>query len=265
MKSIYFFILLLTASMLSAQDAMPIDLSHWQLELPTGYKAAEWKLMNIQNDTFAKPFFRFDEEGALVMEAYPAPGTSKATYTRNQLRERIVPCDKNINWTMEQGGMLTAEFEVSEVSKETDKKYHRILLFQVHGTTSDAQEEEMGLRKAVSVPMLSVYWQNERIRVVRKILEDPSARGNDLINKKAWKNGPGRYFPQKVGFGKVKMSISVKEGLVEITMNGKKISYKDSIIRRWPFENYFNAGNYLQAKGYGAKSIVKFYQLEVTH
>jgi hypothetical protein len=45
----------------------------------------------------------------------------------------------------------------------------------------------------------------------------------------------------------------------------KPIVYRDASIKKWPFENYFNAGNYLQTKDPGSFSTVKFYTVEVSH
>lgn len=267
MKKLSYLFFAVMAALVHAQTAQPIDLSHWDLELPTGYKASEWKLSQFESDEYAKPFFYKDDmDGALTMVAYPAEGTSSSKYTQNRLRERINPCLRDLNWSMQEGGVLKAEFQVSEMSWETDKKRHRTLLFQIHGTTSSQQEKDLGLEKSVSVPFFSVYWQNDRIRVVRKIIKEPGTDGYDLIDKKAWDNDPGRYFPKKIGFDKATIEIKVAEGKVEISLNGSKpFVYKDVNVRKWPFENYFIAGNYLQTKSPGSRSVVKFYSLEVTH
>ena len=267
MKKLVVISLILLSGFGYGQKAGNIDLSHWDLELPTGYRASEWKLSNFQNDSFAKPFFYLDDsDNSLVMVTYPTEGTSKATYSQNRLRERIEPCNRDVNWSMEEGGVMKAEFQVTEMSWDSDKKRHRTLLFQVHGTTTDEQEGELGLKKSISVPMLSVYWQNERIRVVRKIIKEAGTDGLSLIDKKQWTNDPGRFFSKKIGFERASIEIKVEEGRVEIRLNDSKpIVYRDTSIRKWPFENYFVAGNYLQTKKPGSRSVVKFYQLKVTH
>ncbi|TRX59523.1 polysaccharide lyase family 7 protein [Fulvivirga sp. M361] len=260
-------VLLLLPLLTFGQKAGEIDLSHWKLELPTGYTASEWKLSNFQKDKFAKPFFYLDPtNGSLVMEAYPSPGKSKAKYTKNTLREQMEPGSSSKNWTMQEGGTLTAEFQVTEMSKETSKKYHRTLLFEVQGRSTKEQNEKMDREKSISMPLLKVYWQNERIRIQRKVLEDESTSGNDLLEKSAWKDDSGRYFKGTVSFEKANIKIVVSDGRVEVHLNDlKPIVYRDTSTRKWPFENYFNAGNYLQTKEPGSKAVVKFYQLEVTH
>ncbi len=159
-----------------------------------------------------------------------------------------------------------AEFQVTEISKKDAKKYHRTVLFQIHGKSSPKQTKELGLSKSFSLPMLTIYWQNERIRIVRKVLKDDGTIGNDLFKKDSWTNDAGRYFNQKIGFEKNTIVVEASEGKVEISLNGgKPIIYRDTSIRKWPLKNYFNVGNYLQTKDPGTKSIVKYYNLEVVH
>lgn len=265
MKKTLYLLLLITTFQTFGQSG-PIDLTHWKLELPTGYTASDWKLSNFQNDRFAKPFFYLDSiDGALVMEAYPVLGKSSAKYTRNSLREQMVPGNSSKNWTMAQGGTLKAEFQVMEMSKE-GKKYHRTLLFQIQGRSSESQEEELDLEKSISESLLSVFWQDERIRVVRKKLVDIGVIGDELLKKESWENDPGRYFNKKIGFEKAEIEIVVTDGRVEVRLNDEKpIIYQDTSIKRWPYENYFVAGNYLQTRDAGALSKVKFYKLEVSH
>ena len=268
MKTSFATILIFTSVLTFAQKAGNIDLSHWKLELPSGYSATEWKLSNFQKDRFAKPFFYLDSiDGALVMEAYPVYGTkSKAKYTKNSLREQLIPGESSKNWSMSEGGTLTADFHVIKMSKENPKKYHRTILFQIQGRTTEKQQEEYGLEKVVNLPMITIYWEDERIRVKRKILKDLSSVGKDLVTKTSWKDDAGRYFNKKIGFEKAHLEIKVEEGRVEIHLNDQKpIIYRDANIRKWSLDNYFNAGNYLQTKSVAAHSIVKFHKLQVTH
>jgi hypothetical protein len=130
-------------SLKSEQEASTSDsqsklsLTNWKLELPSGYTASDWKLSNFQQDKFAAPFFHLDSlDGALVMEAYPTTGTSKATYTKTTLREQMQPGSSDVNWTMKKGGTLEAEFQVTEMSKDSRGKYHRTILIEVDGKTS---------------------------------------------------------------------------------------------------------------------------------
>jgi len=245
-----------------------IDLMNWKLELPSGYTASDWKLSNFQKDRFARPFFYLDSlDGSLVMEAYPAlNGRSKAKYTKNTLREQMTPGSSSDNWTMEEGAYLEAEFQVTDMSIKEGKKYDRTLLFTMHGRTTDEQTEKLGLNKNSSLPLFKIFWQDERIRVQRKVLEDPLEVGDKTLDKNFWDDDNGRYFNKKVGFNRVKLYIKVSEGQVEIGVDDQKpIVYKDSSVKKILFENYFEVGNYLQTKERGAHCIVKYYNLKVTH
>lgn len=249
------------------QVELPFDPMHWKVELPTGYKASDWKLSNFQKDRFAKPFFHLDTlNRALVMEAYPAEGKSKAKYTRNSMREQVQPGSSDVNWTMKEGGVLEAEFQVVKMSKDEQGKYHRTILFQLDGRTSEKQTEKLGLEKPTSMPLIKVYWQNERLRINRKVLKDESMVGDALFDKKSWKEDEGTYSREKVGFEKVRLRMEVKKGKILIQINDEKpIVYRGLSVSQWYFENYFSAGNYLQSKDEGCHSIVKFYKLKVTH
>lgn len=266
-KTIAIATLLLLSLFAQAQKAGNIDLAHWKLELPSGYTASEWKLSNFQKDRFAKPFFYLDSlDGALVMEAYPVVGKSKAKYTKNTLREQMVPGSSDTNWTLTQGAILEAEFQVAEMSIKEGKNYDRTLLFQIHGRTTEEQTGQLGLSKSVSLPMFKVFWEDERIRVQRKVLVSLSDKGQKLWEKDSWDDDDGRFFNKKVGFEKVKIKIKAEEGKITVVVNDlKPIVYKDTSIKKWEFENYFEVGNYLQTKQYTARSVVKFYDLKVTH
>ncbi|MEM9053479.1 MAG: polysaccharide lyase family 7 protein [Bacteroidota bacterium] len=250
----------------SAQDGS-FDMTHWKLELPTGYKASDWKLSNFRNDRFAKPFFYIDSlDGALVMEAYPAEGSSKAKYTRNTLREQMQPGSNDLNWTFKEGGVLEVEFQVTKMSKDESGKYHKTILFQIDGRTTEKQTELLGLEKPKSMPFLKIFWQNERLRMKRRVLKDESLVGDALLEKTAWKEDDGTILTDKIGFEKVKIRIEIKKGKLTIQINDEKPRIiRDINISQWYFENYFTVGNYLQTKDEGAHSIVKYYRLDVNH
>jgi len=268
MKAIITILFLLSAIGAPAQEPLEfMDIMNWKLELPSGYKASDWKLSNFRKDRFARPFFRLDSlDGALLMEAYPVEGTkSKAKYTRNTLREQIQPGSNDVNWTMKQGGVLEAEVQVTKMSQE-EGKYHKSILFQLDGRTSEKQTEKLGLKKPVSIPLIKVTWEKERIRVQRKVLKNESTVGDQLFSKGSWEGDAPRYSNKKVGFDKFKIRISAKKGKIEIQIDDESpIVYRDTSVKQWYFENYFTAGNYLQSKSINAHSIVKYYYLKVTH
>ena len=262
-------ILALVFLLSSAQRSFdgPIDLWHWKLELPNGYKASDWKLSNFQNDRFSLDFFHLDpEDNSLVMKAYPAEGTSKAKYTRCTLREQMQAGSNDVNWTMKEGGVLQAEFKVDSITKNDKGQYHKTILFQIDGRTTAKQTKQLGLSKPTSLPMIKIYWQDGYLKVVRKILKDDGTAGDALLSKSSWKEGDTRHSRKKIGFEKTRIRLEVKRGKVFIQINDEKpIVYRDLSTSQWYFENYFTAGNYLQSKESNCYSSVKYYSLEVTH
>lgn len=252
---------------LQAQPAYDIDLNNWKLELPSGYSAAEWKLSNFEKDRFAQPFFYVDStDGAFVLEAYPVQGTSTARYTKSTLREQMKPGSSSVNWTLEQGGILNADFQVTEMSKDDRGKYHRTILFQIQGRTTDEQTAQLGLDKNTGPPFIKVFWENGKIRVVRKILKDWNTVGEDLVLNSSWEDDRGKAFRRGIDFNRASISIKAEKGRIEIKLDDQRpIVFRDINVDQWYFENYFVAGNYLQTKDEGAHSIIKFYSLDVTH
>jgi|GEM_PF-383725 len=245
----------------------PYNLVNWKLELPSGYKAADWKLQNFQNDKFVRPFVRVDSlDESLIMEAFPSEGTSKAKYTRNTLKEQFSPGNPNVNWTMKKGGVLEAEFQMIEISKNEKGSYDKTLLVQIDGKTSIKQTKDLGLEKPLNIPFIKIYWKDERIYVTRKVLKDETTVGEGLLMKNSWKEDKGVYSREKVGFEKVKLRIEVQKNKVIIYINEEKpIIFRDMSVTQWYFENYFTVGNYLQSKAESAYCKVKFHKLMVTH
>ena len=267
MRTLFVSILSFLSLTLLAQPTYDIDLTNWKLELPSGYTAAEWKLSNFEKDRFAKPFFYVDStDGAFVLEAYPVQGTSTARYTKSTLREQMKPGSSSENWTLEQGGVLNSEFQVTEMSKDERGKYHRTILFQIQGRTTDEQTAQLGLDKNTGPPFIKVFWENGKIRVVRKILKEWNTVGEDLVLNNSWEDDRGKAFRKAIDFNRASISIIAEKGRIEITLDDQRpIVFRDINVEQWYFENYFVAGNYLQTKDEGAQSIVKFYSLDVTH
>ena len=241
---------------------------YWKLELPSGYKASDWKLTNFEKDKRVQPFFYKDSlDGALVFEAYQVENsTSKSKYIRSNMREQMQPGSNDVNWTMKQGGTLETEVQLVKMSKDEKGKYHRTLLVQVDGRTSEKDTKSLGLQKPVSMPFVKIYWQDEKIRIKRRILKDQTLVGDALLDKKSWKEESIDYSSDKIGFEKVDIRIELTKGRIEITINEEKpIVFKDFSVSQWYFENYFTVGNYLQTRDEGAHSIVKYHKLNLSH
>tara|TARA_B110000908_G_scaffold7101_1_gene8854 strand:+ start:10360 stop:11187 length:828 start_codon:yes stop_codon:yes gene_type:complete len=266
-KIILLSIIILFTSAVQQDLSEPIDLWHWKLELPTGYKASDWKLSNYEKDSFAKPFFRLDQlSNELVMDAYPSIGSSKSKYTRNTLREQIQPGSNDVNWTMKEEGILNAEFRVTSVSKNSLGEYHRIVLLQVDGRTTQKQTRQLGLKKPMSMPMIKIYWQDGFLRVTRRVLKDEGTVGDALLSKSSWKEDRGVFSEHKVDFNATKVSLSCKRGKVTVQINEEPlIVFRDLSVSQWYFENYFTVGNYLQSKEPNCFSSVAYSKIDVSH
>ena len=62
------------------------------------------------------------------------------------------------------------------------------------------------------------------------------------------------------------LQIIASQGKLEIILNNENsFVYEDISLEKWPFENYFKAGNYLGTTQPGAFSKVKYYELSVSH
>lgn len=69
-----------------------------------------------------------------------------------------------------------------------------------------------------------------------------------------------------VGYYAFDLKIIASDGKLEIILNNEdSLIYEDISLSKWPFENYFKAGNYLGTIASGAFSKLKYYELEVTH
>lgn len=259
-------ILILNAIVVAGQRANSIDLANWKLELPTGYSVVYPDILTFEDDDKVQDFLKKQNDGSLLFKAFPSEGTSTAKYTKNILREQLIPGADEKLWTMKEGGVLSAQFTVQEMSKGENGTYHRTLLFQITGKSSNEQMEKLGEERPSSIPLLKVYWQNERIRVQRKILKVKSLEGDNLLRKDSWIDDSGRYLKEKVSFDDCHIEILVSEKQIEVRLNNEEsLIYADASLAKWPFGNYFNAGNYLQTKSEGSLATVKFTKLNVSH
>ncbi len=249
-----------------------IDLSHWKVTLPIGspkpINVSPPEILDYANNpTLQKYMYNDPKDGALVFYATPGATTTNTKYSRCELREQIVPGKNNINWTFKEGGRIKATIAIDEISKNEKGKYDKVIVLQIHGRLSDEQRDLIGKSDNDAPPIMKVYWNNGRIRLKSKFLEDQYATDKEILKKSTWKDDEGYNFPKKVGFEKFTLEIIASEGKMKVILNDKysKI-YKGIDMKRWGiFENYFKAGNYLATKNKNAFAKVKFYDLTVSH
>ena len=247
-----------------------IDLNHWKVTLPIGNptEVKPPEILDYGNNETLKPFFYNDSvNGALVFYTYPGASTANSSYSRTELREQIEPGSNNTNWTFAQGGNIKGTLSMDEISKDSDDKYHRTIIMQIHGRLTDEQRDLIGEDDNNAPPMLKIYWTYGYVRVKTKVLKNLNASDTDILHTDAWGDDDGHTFAEYVGFDPFSIEVKVEEGRMEVILNdNESIVYDDIHIQKWEvFENYFKAGNYLVTQDEGSFARVKYYNLEVTH
>ncbi|WP_370450267.1 MULTISPECIES: polysaccharide lyase family 7 protein [Flavobacteriaceae] len=252
-----------------------IDLSHWKVTLPVTnnegkpLEISPPEILDFANIEAAKPYMYIDStKGAIVFHAMPTNSKTRNTkYTRSELREQMIPGDNNTNWTFEQGAKMKGKISMEDVSRDSDGKYHKVIIMQIHGRLTNEQRDLIGQDDNNAPPILKIYWQNGKIRVKTKVLRNINASGDALLYEEAWDDDEGFNFKQEVGFRKFTLEVNVSDGKMVVVLNNSEYKVYENIhMKKWGiFENYFKAGNYFQSRDEGSFAKVNFYSLEVTH
>ncbi len=247
-----------------------IDLSHWKVTLPIGNptEVKPPEILDYATNSLLKEFMYNDStDGSLVFYTYPGSSTQNSSYSRTELREQMVPGSNNTNWTFAQGGRIKGKLALSEVSKDNDGDYHRVIIMQIHGRLTDEQRDLIGEDDNNAPPMLKIYWENNKVVVRTKVLKDLNATDTEALHTDAWGNADKFTFSETVGFDPFTLEVLVSDGRMEVILNDNESDvYDDEHIQRWGiFENYFKAGNYLVTTDENAFSKVKYYELEHSH
>ncbi len=252
-----------------------IDLSHWKVTLPIANKEGKPveisppEILDFANNEVAKPYMYIDStKGAIVFHAMPTDSKTRNTkYTRSELREQMVPGDNNTNWTFADGAYMKGKLAMEATTRDSDGKYHRTIIMQIHGRLTNEQRDLIGEDDNNAPPILKIYWDKGKVRVKTKVLKNLNATYEEMLHEDAWGNDDGFNFEQEVGFNKFTLEVKVSEGKMVIVLNGTEFKvYKGIHMKKWGiFENYFKAGNYFQTRDKGAFSKVRFYELEVSH
>jgi len=247
-----------------------IDLNNWKVTLPIGNptEVKPPEILDYATNETLKPFFYNDSvNGALVFYTYPGASTANSSYSRTELREQMVPGSNNTNWTFAQGGNMRGELSMGDVSKDSEDKYHRTIIMQIHGRLTNEQRDLIGENDNNAPPMLKIYWTYGYVRVKTKVLNDINASDPEILHTSAWGDDEGHTFSEYVGFDKFTLEVKVIEGRMEVILNdNESVVYDDINIQKWEiFENYFKAGNYLVTLDEGSFAYVNYYDLVVTH
>ena len=252
-----------------------IDLSHWKVTLPVTndkgkpYEIEPPEIMDFASNEIAKPYMYIDStKGAIVFHAMPTESTTRNTkYTRSELREQMEPGDNNVNWTFKDGAYMKGKLAIDGVSRDSEGKYHRIIIMQIHGRLTNEQRDLIGEDDNNAPPILKIYWDKGKIRVKTKILKNVNAVEPEILHEDAWDDDKGFNFEEEVGFRKFTLEVKVSEGKMVISLNGNEYKVYENIhMKKWGvFENYFKAGNYFQTRDKGAFAKVRYYELEISH
>ncbi|WP_290698728.1 polysaccharide lyase family 7 protein [Lacinutrix sp.] len=252
-----------------------IDLSHWKVTLPVvnekgkPFEIDPPEIKDFAKMEVAKPYMYIDStKGAIVFHALPTNSKTKNTkYTRSELREQMVPGENNVNWKFADGAYMKGKLAMAEVTKDSDGKYHRVIIMQIHGRLTNEQRDLIGEDDNNAPPILKIYWDKGKIRIKSKVLKNLSATPEEMLHEDAWDNDDGFNFEQEVGFKKFTLEVKISDGKMVIILNKTEYKVYESIhIKKWGiFENYFKAGNYFQTRDEGAYAKVRYYELEVSH
>ncbi|AUC74206.1 polysaccharide lyase family 7 protein [Olleya sp. Bg11-27] len=251
-----------------------IDLTHWKVTTPGGngkkpQEVSPPEIINYATNESLKPYMYNDStRGALVFYAFPSKATTANTkYSRSELREQMVSGENNVNWTFKDGGYMKGKLAIDDISKDSEGKYHRVIIMQIHGRLTNEQRDLIGEKDNNAPPILKVYWDKGKIRVKTKVLKNLSSTPEEMLHEEAWGDDEGFNFEQEVGFGKFTLEVEVSDGKMVVILNKNEFKVYENIhMKKWGvFENYFKAGNYFQTRDEGAFAKVRFYDLEVTH
>ncbi len=247
-----------------------IDLSNWKVTLPIGRpdEVKPPEILEYATNEKLKPFMYNDSiEGALVFYTYPGATTANSSRSRTELREQMEPGSNSVNWTFSQGGRIKGTLAMDDISRDSDNKYHRTIIMQIHGRLTNEQRDLIGQKDNNAPPMLKIYWQNGEVRVKTKVLKNPDVSDIDILRTDSWTDDEGFNFNEEVGFNKFSLEVLVSDGRMEVILNDtESVVYEGDDIKKWGiFENYFKAGNYLQTSDEGSYARVKYYDLLVEH
>ncbi|MDF1695799.1 MAG: polysaccharide lyase family 7 protein [Saprospiraceae bacterium] len=247
-----------------------IDLNNWKVTLPIGSptEVEPPEILDYANNSTLLPFMYNDStDASLVFYTYPGASTANSSYSRTELREQMDPGSNSTNWTFTQGGRMKGTLKMEDISKESDGDYHRTIIMQIHGRLTNEQRDLIGEDDNNAPPVLKIYWNKGKVRVIRKVLKDVEVNDIDILKTDAWTDEAG-WLGDNVDFEKFTLEIVASEGRLEVILNDGEanVVFEDIHMQKWGvFENYFKAGNYLQTGDNDSYATVKYYDLEVSH
>ena len=293
MKNIFIFLILCACSKEVAQntgvsdpiDDTPvevvladIDFSNWKLTLPidenNNGSPDEYQpdvLMNLGYQTLESilPYMYDDiEDSSIVFYTFPDVSTTNSSYSRTELRELINLSNARDNWTLLEGGEMVGRLKVESVSEdqESGDDYHKVIVMQIHGIISEEDMDLHGFSSNNGPPLIKIYWKDGYVWCHKKSLIDESTEGDALLetSNNTWTDIKVNL--GYAGFEVFDFRITATDARLEVQLNqDTPFVYEDISLDKWPYENYFKAGNYLTSTNSDAFSYVKYYELSISH
>lgn len=255
-----------------------INFSNWKLTLPVDennngspdeYQPDVLVNGGYRNIAAITPYMYDDtSDASLVFYTFPASSTTNSSYSRTELRELIDPSNARVNWTLETGGTLRGKLKMMSISEDntSSRQYHSTIVMQIHGIISIADMARLNLTSNNAPPLIKMRWIDGDLWVYKKSLVNEATSGDDLfdVSTSTWVDE--KHNMGTVGFDAFEFSITASAGKIELQLNNETpYVYEDVSLAKWPFENYFKAGNYLATTQTSAFSSLKYYNLTVTH
>lgn len=255
-----------------------INFSNWKLTLPVDdnnngspdeYQPDVLVNGGYRNIAAITPYMYDDtSDASLVFYTFPASSTTNSSYSRTELRELIDPSNARVNWTLETGGTLRGKLKMMSISEDntSSRQYHSTIVMQIHGIISIADMARLNLTSNNGPPLIKMRWIDGDLWVYKKSLVNEATSGDDLfdVSTSTWVDE--KHNMGTVGFDAFEFSITASAGKIELQLNNETpYVYEDVSLAKWPFENYFKAGNYLATTQTSAFSSLKYYNLTVTH
>jgi len=255
-----------------------IDFSNWKVTLPVDdnnngspdeYSPSQLINFGYQTLEPVQPYMYDDAaDASLMFYTFPEISTTNSSYSRTELRELINPNSSSENWTLLEGGEMTGSLKVDAVSENTQSSdhYHKVIVMQIHGIISPEDMNTHGFSSNNGPPLIKIYWKDGYLWSHKKSLIDETTDGDDLLETSS-----STWTDIKVNLGYVgnatfDFRITASAAKIEIQLNADTpYVYEDISLDKWPYENYFKAGNYLTTTDADAFSYVKYYSLSVTH
>jgi hypothetical protein len=269
MKKIKIYLLVLFASTAfigHAQKGPKIDLALWKLTIPEGavttYKGA--KLLDYSENLDIQKYMFNDADNKALVFNVSSSIRAKKPLAKTELKEQN-SFGGDAGWTFKQGAVLKTVLKMEEVSKKNDN-YSRVIFAQIGGRLKEEQVSLIGAKDKNAPAILKIYWDNGFIKLRSKRIANPATTGNDLLKEESWIDDDGFTFKKQVGFDKFTLQIVIKEGKMEVSVDGEKKVYSGDNYDKWGvFDNYFTVGCNPQGEDAVSSAKVKFYSLEVSH